>query len=423
MAINLLTDRKIQSSKPREKEYLLSDGGGLHLRVRANGSKDWLFLYTIDGKRKKIGLGPLTRTTLATARDLATQHRDTLARDIDPQAAIQARKEQDRQERAAAESRITIRQLFERWQKLELVKRRDQGAEVQRCFKKDVLPSIGDMIAGEVKRPVITAMLDKIVERGAPIIARNLLGDLRQMFGFGIKRGHVENDPTSHLKRDDFGRKLERDRVLSLAEIRVLSEKLPKAEMWDSSISAIWIMLATCCRVGEITAARGEHLDLEAGTWTIPAEHAKNAKEHVVFLSDFARRHFLELKTRAERLESEWLCPAKNKRDTHVCPKSLAKQIGDRQRPDAKPMKGRSPNTSALVLLNGKWTPHDLRRTGSTLMGELGVRPEVIEKCLNHVQQNRLMRIYQRQELLEPRREAWQRLGEHLESLTAPQTA
>jgi hypothetical protein len=46
MAINLLTDRKVQSSKPREKEYLLSDGGGLHLRVRTNGSKDWLFVYT-----------------------------------------------------------------------------------------------------------------------------------------------------------------------------------------------------------------------------------------------------------------------------------------------------------------------------------------------------------------------------------------
>lgn len=421
MAINLLSDRKIQSCKPRDKEYLLSDGGGLYLRVRPNDKKDWLFIYSFDGKRKKVGLGALIQTSLATARELASGHRDTLAREIDPLQAMQARKDQLRHERAAAESRITLKKLFELWLKLELTTRRDRGAEVERCFRKDVLPKMGDLTASEITRPMIADMLDKIVERGAPIVARNLLGDLRQMFGFGIKRGYVEHDPTSHLKRDDFGRKLERERVLAPAEIRLLGERLPNARMWDSSVAAIWLMLATCCRVGEIAAARIEHLDLEAGTWTIPADHAKNAKTHVIYLSDYARRHFNELKTRAERLGSEWLCPAKNKQGAHVCPKSLAKQIGDRQRPSAKPMRGRSPYTDALVLMNGKWTPHDLRRTGATLMGELGVRPDVIEKCLNHVQQNRLVRIYQRQELREQQREAWQLLGTHLESLTTAQ--
>lgn len=55
---------------------------------------------------------------------------------------------------------------------------------------------------------MIAACLDNVVERGSTVLARNLLGDLRQMFGFAIKREYVENDPTSHLKRDDFGREL-----------------------------------------------------------------------------------------------------------------------------------------------------------------------------------------------------------------------
>jgi integrase len=45
---------------------------------------------------------------------------------------------------------------------------------------------------------------------------------------------------------------------------------------------------------------------------------------------------------------------------------------------------------NALVLGDGKWTPHDLRRTAATLMQELGVLPVVIEKCLNHREENKI---------------------------------
>ena len=48
------------------------------------------------------------------------------------------------------------------------------------------------------------------------------------------------------------------------------------------------------------------------------------------------------------------------------------------------------------------------------MMGELGVMGEVIERCLNHVEQNKLKRTYQRQELKPQQREAWQLLGERL---------
>lgn len=80
-------------------------------------------------------------------------------------------------------------------------------------------------------------------------------------------------------------------------------------------------------------------------------------------------------------------------------------------------MKCRSLHIDALALPGGKWTPHDLRRTGATMMGVLGVRPDVIEKCLNHVEQNKLVRIYQRQKLEAEQLEAWKLLGEHLKSL------
>jgi integrase len=77
-------------------------------------------------------------------------------------------------------------------------------------------------------------------------------------------------------------------------------------------------------------------------------------------------------------------------------------------------MSGRSKQTDSLALAGGQWRPHDLRRTGATLMAELGVLPDVIERCLNHTEQTKVKRIYQRPQYEAPMREAWQRLGDRL---------
>lgn len=38
-----LTNTQIEQAKPKTKVYALSDGSGLQLRVKPNGSKLWLF--------------------------------------------------------------------------------------------------------------------------------------------------------------------------------------------------------------------------------------------------------------------------------------------------------------------------------------------------------------------------------------------
>jgi integrase len=98
-----------------------------------------------------------------------------------------------------------------------------------------------------------------------------------------------------------------------------------------------------------------------------------------------------------------------------VCEKSITKQLISRQ--TDIPLSNRSKDSQALVLAGGKWTSHDLRRTGATMMGELGIPPDVIEKCLNHTEANKIKRIYQRQKLDAEQRHAWGVLGERLNLL------
>lgn len=426
MAEKLLSDRKCQSARIIQGETLLADGGNLYLRIRPQG-KDWLFIYRLDGKQPKLGLGSYPDVTLAEARDLALEARKLLAQGTDPRAHRKAQEEARRAASAISQALPqTVKDLFEEWHRRDLSRRRaDGGTAVERAFKKDVLPEIGNLPLSAVRRAHITQLLDKIADRGVTRTVGVVLADLRQMFAFGQIRDLLPTDPTFGLKKASWhGIAQERDRVLSDPEIMHLSKALPTSDLIEESQHGIWIMLATLARVGELSKAQWPHLDLDVGTWTIPAENAKNGIEHVINLSQFARKHFLAIQRKAKasakkakRKMSSHVFPAR-RHQGHVCVKTMAKQISDRQRGDAEPMSRRSPQTSALLLPGGKWTPHDLRRTGATIMGNLGIRPDVIEKCLNHVEQNRMKRIYQRQELRPEMTHAWSLLGSHLEALT-----
>ena len=99
--------------------------------------------------------------------------------------------------------------------------------------------------------------------------------------------------------------------------------------------------------------------------------------------------------------------------------KTITKQLGDRQRTeDQTPMSNRSKNCHALCLPGGKWTPHDLRRTGATMMVAAGVLPEVAERCLNHMEENKVKRVYQRYSYHKEMDSAWNVLGQTLRLLS-----
>ena len=420
-----LTDRLIKATKGSDKDQFFGDGGGLYLRVTPASSRVWVYRYKdMNGKTRWFDVGVYPSKSLTEARAEAAALKLKRREGIDPleereqqHQALQAAKAAEAAKQAAICARMTTRNLFERWMQLEISKRKDRGAEIRRMFEKDVLPKIGDMAVEDVRKGDIAAIVDSVLSRGGEgRMGAVMLSGMRQMFRFAVERDFIDGDPTATIRKSRIHKPTERERVLSADEIRLLVKKLPGARMCESSQLALLAMLSTCCRVGELSKARLRDIDLDAATWRIPSENSKNGREHLVFLSNFATEIFAKLKARAELFESEWLMPARNMPGP-VCEKSLSKQLGDRQRPGAKPMQGRSPLVDALVMPGGKWTAHDLRRTGATLMGELGVRPDVIEKCLNHIEENRLIRIYQRHSYSEEMREAWRLLGERLELL------
>ncbi len=81
-----LSDLKVKAAKPEEKDYTLTDGNGLQMRVRSNGSKLWNFNYIhpVTKKRINMGLGTFPEVSLAQARKRTVEARELVAHGIDP---------------------------------------------------------------------------------------------------------------------------------------------------------------------------------------------------------------------------------------------------------------------------------------------------------------------------------------------------
>jgi len=80
----------VKSAAPGKYE----DGNGLRLIKRKDGGGQWVFRYTIHGRRREMGLGGLASVSLKDVREIASEFRALLARDIDP---IKRREEQRRE--------------------------------------------------------------------------------------------------------------------------------------------------------------------------------------------------------------------------------------------------------------------------------------------------------------------------------------
>lgn len=430
-----LTDMELKAKTAADAGSRVSDGGSLFGNVRMDRAGrpvvafEYRFRSPSTGKNRAIACGIWPNASLKAIRKQRDEYRLAVDGGVDPletkkagKLAAQAdqaeaiSKEQERLTQiAASQARISVTELFARWEKTELVDRKDQGAEVRRMFEKDVFPTIGDMAAEDVRKGHVMALVDKVKSRGVPRMARVVFSLLRQMMRFAVDRDLLESDPTAAIRKEKaVGKDEERDRALSEDEIKQLATKLPDAGLTESVKAAVWIMLATLCRVGELSMSKWADLYLESKKWRIPAEVAKNKKEHWITLSDFAVAQFEILK---KSLTSKvWIFPSRDGKK-HLNEKTITKQLRDRQRTEK--LKGRAKPTCILLLSGGQWTSHDLRRTGATLMGELRVAGDVIDRCLNHVEQNKMKRTYQRQRIEQAKAEAWKLLGERLELLTS----
>lgn len=453
----IITARAIEVAKPKSKEYKLTADKGLYLCVYPTGIKRWLVRFVIDGKQIQTTLPQsygFNKGCLSLAQACAENERiQQLAKNgVDFRDAEKAEQEKIKQaQKIKAIEDKTFNDLFEVWL-ADGVSRQDNNAELRRMFNKDVLPFLAKKRVSDIAEFDIRFVLKKIMkDRGTNRITVRIHKDIIQLFKWAEERQPwrkllIEGNPAKMIDiksiispeyEDIYGIS---DRLLSDDEISELYQAYKKTTddyefapagekrsmpkpLPERSQIATWLCLCTLCRIGELLMAEWKHVNFTTNEWFIPKENVKTTRgkkqDLVVFLSPFAVKQFKRLF--ALTGSSKWVFP--NDKDTsHVCIKTVTRQIGDRQvmfkdRQESAASKRKYDNSLVLAKgENGDWTPHDLRRTGATLMQKLKVDPMIIDRCQNHITHaSKVRRHYQLYDYADEKKEAWFKLGEYLD--------
>ena len=212
---DLLTDTTIKSAKPKDKDYLIADGGGLYLNIKAIGSKVWTIRYTINGKAKKTTFGNYPTVSLALARSKRNELMELISQSIDPVENKKVQKEAAKvqEENKKVQTAGQIHLVAYRW--LETIKGRyDESTHKKRvrAFERDILPHFSEYDEnrnivrskhiGEITHAELLEAIRK-KEQTAVETAHRLLTDCNRLWLFAISENHADFNIISNISKKD----------------------------------------------------------------------------------------------------------------------------------------------------------------------------------------------------------------------------
>lgn len=392
-----LTDTAIRSAKPRATPYKLSDGGGLHLLIAANGSKLWRLAYRFSGKQKTLALGTYPTVSLAKAREGRDGAKRLLVDGVDPGA-------QKRREKLAAKASgdatfktIALEYLGNRRHTLTPL----YADQLLRRLEADIFPSLGSRPIANIDAPELLDVLRKVENRGVLEQARRLRQSIGQVFRYAMVTGRAKHDPTVALK----GALKPKGRQKHHAPMprEYLPSFLRSLESYDGdprTAIALRLVVQTMVRTTELRAARWvefENLDGREPLWRIPAERMKARFEHLVPLSTQSLAVLRELRGLPGAKDDDFLFPSPSR-------------------------EGCMSNNTMLFALyrlgyHGRATVHGFRGVASTILNEMGWPPDWIERQLAHDERDDVRGAYNSAQYLPGRRKMLQRWGDWLDEI------
>jgi integrase len=383
-----LTKSAIDALPIPKSDVVYWDAGcpGFGVKVTPKGRKVFIVLYRAAGagsKLRKYTIGPYGRVTLHQARVAAQKVFAAKLEGRDPAA-----------EKRAARRRIVadrVEDLLETFIAQRLSQNRS-GGEIARLLRREIGKTWAGRSIHEISKRDVVEVVTPIEQRGAPVAANKALKSIKTFLGWCVGRAVLDQSPAEGVPLPS--KEVARDRVL---EDNELAHVILAARKLGGPYGGIVELLAlTGQRREEVARLQREELDLTRQVWTLPKTRTKNAKVHVVHLSE----------------QSMAMLKRAGERGPYVFSFLGSKPFSDFSRAKRR-----------LDQLSGVtgWRLHDLRRTCVSGMARLGIAPHVADKILNHLSGtiSGVAAVYQRHEFLAERREALERWGIHVAHIVA----
>jgi integrase len=336
--------------------------------------------------------------SLARAREKCMDARRAIGEGVSP--AIEKQREKRRLKEAKS-----FGEFGEKW--LTAAPMADSTRAMRRSiFERELLPTWRNRLLTEITPNDLRAHCAVIVDRGAPATAIHVRDILKQIYGFAILHGEKVANPADDVGPSSIATFAPRDRSLSPSEIRVMLKQLEHVATLPTIRLGMRLYLLTMVRKSELQDAIWDEVDFENAVWTIPKERMKRSKAHNVYLSNQVLDIMIALKTCAGN--SKYLLPSRYDADAPMSRATFNRvtySVVERAMKKGLPLE--------------PFTVHDLRRTGSTLLNELGFNSDWIEKCLAHEDGRSSRGVYNKAEYETQRRHMMQEWSDIVDAWVA----
>jgi len=321
---------------------------GFGLRLRAGGSRTWIFQYKQGLKQRRMAIGSFLAVRAEQARQIAEGLHAKVHLGHDPAG--------DKLEGRVRAAEI-MGAVLKAYMPHARARQRDSTLkETERHLLEYCKPLHGLQIA-KIDRRVIAARLGEIAATSGSVTSNRVRSSLSAFCAWCLRQGLLDTNPVIGTGREA---EASRSRVLDDSELRSIWNGLKNNDFG----AIVKLLILTGQRAGEIAGLRWSEVRKDA--IVLPPERTKNARQHTVPLSE-PLRAILDVQTprqdrdfifgRTGRSFSGW---SKSKRE-------LDERIREMTGSSLSP-----------------WTLHDLRRSAATHMADLGVAPHIIEAILNH---------------------------------------
>jgi integrase len=358
---------------------------GLALRIGRAGKKTWTYLYREAGKRKRMTLGNAALMSLADARNAARQANGAVANKV--------RSTSDGLTDSRTDPRTfdALASIFLARPGLKATTQRDY----RRIIETELLPAWKGRAVASLTRDDLFKVLDKIVKRGANVLANRTQRVVVNLLGIAAERGWVQANIARGIRMVG-GREMAREVTLNMSELAKFWIGLNKER--SDIRDMLRLVILTAARKNEVRRMDWSELDMLNGGWMLPAARAKSGRERFIHLAPTAHA----------------ILEARNE----------GRDVGRRHHGLVFPNvpESLSHNMAAICSRTGiqRVTVHDLRRTAATLIAADGASRVVLKLILGHVDQD-VTAIYDRHAYTLERSQALVKLDHMIRSELAMQ--
>ena len=401
---NQLTELSIKQAKSKKKQYKLTDGEGMYLRVYPNGSKYWQLQFWFEGKQKILSFGVWPVISLKEARDKRFVAKKIIKEGINP---IEEKKEILKshnfiQEEEKLRETTTFNMVAKEWfsrQSLQWTERHSRG--VLSSLNMHVYPDLGEMPISSILKQDIISTLRKLEAEGKNETCYRIRQKIEAIFSYAEVEGHCTGNPAKGLQQILTKPQPKSQNSLPISALPEFLEKIiaDKAAI-PTTVLAMKFIILTFVRTQELRFADWKEfvIDSSEPLWVIPADRMKMRKIHHVPLS----RQAVNILNEMQKYSGK---------EGYVFPQYYNSK------------KAMSENTllyfSNRLGYSGRHTIHGFRSVASTVLNESRKwHPDVIERQLAHQESNKVRKAYNRAEHLNERRKMMQWWSDYIESLT-----